>query len=340
MKYISFSTLRSLCRDIVIFLVPTAIALYFLPGILSILSPFIAGVFLYLAANPLKTFLQKQGLHRSLCAFLSLGLICTAVFTLIRIIGGKIFEELVAFTQNPPEIYSAAVEKVTQKFSDFSRSKDAIPGIKEALSEGIGRLVSSVSNFLINFAKGIPSFLIAAFAAVFTAFFLLKDGERIFAFFPKFFGEKFCDGFVKFKNKFLSVASSYLKAQLIIEGIIFLILVTGFLLLKVKYAFMLALITAAVDAVPVFGTGTILIPMGVFNLLSENNALGWGLIALYGITLVTRQLCEPKILGKAFGIHPLAAVFSIYVGMRLFGIAGLIFGPFLAIFLKIFIFSR
>ena len=348
MKFVSFRTLRSMCIDLIIFLVPVSIVVFSLPYILNLLMPFIAGLFLYFLANPLNKFLLRQKLPPTVAAFLSLGIISAIVFFLLRYIGGKIFEELISFTQNPPQFYYSAVNSATQTLTDLmnrthitdiSFSDSVIPGLSDALSGQVAKLIANISEFVINFAKSIPAFLIASFAAVFTTFFLLKENESIFSFFQKFFGEKACTGFIKFKNTFLSVLSSYLRAQLIIGGIIFLILIAGFLFLKVNYAFVLALITSLVDAVPVLGTGTVLIPMSVFYFLTKSTASGWGILILYGITLLARQICEPKILGKTFGIHPLLAIFSIYVGMKIFGVVGLILGPFVAIFIKILLFS-
>ncbi|MBQ2889232.1 MAG: AI-2E family transporter, partial [Clostridia bacterium] len=98
-------------------------------------------------------------------------------------------------------------------------------------------------------------------------------------------------------------------------------------------------VTALVDAVPVFGTGAILIPMAIFNFLAEKTSLAWGILILYGTALLARQLCEPKIVGKKLGIHPLATIFSIYVGMKLFGVLGLVLAPITTVFLKLLFFS-
>lgn len=349
MKNISFRTLRSMCLDAIIFFIPVAVGLFFLPRILSVLSPFILGVLLYFMTNPLNKFLQKNRLSPSVSAFLSLGIISAAVFFALRYAGGKILSELSAFTQNPPEIYYSAVNNATEKFTaiinkvrsdDISFSESLLPDLSSLISGWLSKLISYVSQFVIDFVKAVPSFLLSSFAAVFTAFFLLKDEEKISALSLKFFGSKVCDSFIRFKNTFLKTASSYLKAQFILMGIIFAILLAGFMILKVRYVFVLAIITALVDAVPILGTGTVLIPMSVFGFLSGNTSLGWGVLILYGITLLARQLCEPKILGKTFGIHPLIALFSIFAGMKLFGIAGLVFGPFFAIFIKILIFPQ
>ena len=140
--------------------------------------------------------------------------------------------------------------------------------------------------------------------------------------------------FGEIKNSFLSVTLSYLKAQLIIETIIFAVLFAGFFYLGVRYSLLLAFFAALVDAVPILGTGTVLVPMALFNFLTNNMSLGWGLLILYGVAILTRQLCEPKIIGNKLGIHPLLTIFALYSGMKLFGITGLILGPIAAIFIK------
>lgn len=349
MKLVSFRTLRSMCLDLIIFLIPLSLIFLAFPYVISVFAPFIVGGILYLTANPLNKFFLKNKLPKSLCAFLSLGIISLGVFFFLRIIGGKILQELSSFASSPPRIYTDAINDFSEKISHFIKKSgfggtaffDSLAsGASSALSDLFSNTVASVSNFLINFAKSIPSILIASFAAVFTTFFLLREGDSFFPLLRKFFGEKTCDGFMKFKKTFVGVAASYIKAQLIIEGIIFLVLLIGFYILKVNYSFILALFTAIVDAVPVLGTGTVLLPIAVFNFFTGKSALGWGLLLLYGVTLLTRQLCEPKILGKSLGIHPLLTVFSLYAGMKLFGILGLIFGPFFAIFLKFLIFPE
>lgn len=349
MKLISFRTLRSMCLDLVIFLIPLSLLFFSLPYILKLLAPFIAGVFLYFAANPLNKILKTREIPRSFCALISLFTITLAVLVIFRFVGEKIFMELYSLTENPPKIYTSAIDgavrgikTVANKFNiqDVSLLESFLPGFSSAIQEQITSIVSGISLFLIDFAKGIPSLFIAAFASVFTAFFLLRDSEKIIDFSCRFFGEKFCRGCFRLKDTFFSVAASYLKAQLILVGIVFAVLLSGFLLLKVKYAFLLAILTALVDAVPVFGTGTILLPMSIFNFLTGNTPLGWGILILYGVTLLVRQFCEPKILGKSLGIHPLLTVFSLYVGMKLFGIPGLVLGPFFAIFAKILIFPQ
>ena len=94
MKLVSFRTLRSMCLDLIIFLIPLSLIFLAFPYVISVFAPFIVGGILYLTANPLNKFFLKNKLPKSLCAFLSLGIISLGVFFFLRIIGGKILQEL------------------------------------------------------------------------------------------------------------------------------------------------------------------------------------------------------------------------------------------------------
>lgn len=336
MKFISLKTLRSLCIDLIIFLIPITVLWNALPFILRILAPFIAGYFLFLAANPLNKRLKKV-IPDGICAFISLFLISAVVFFILRALILHLAAEITKFTQNSNMLYSGAIPFIEGKMTALSRGKEAgelFSSLIEAFSTQITEALTSLSAALLGFAKNIPSMLISVFASILTAFFLLKDDSFIRLSLLKFFGEKMCLRFSAIRNSFLDVTVSYIKAQLIVGSIIFAVLLAGFYYLKIDYAVLLAFFTAVIDAVPILGTGTVLIPLSLINFFSGNITSGWGLLILYGLAILTRQLCEPKIIGNKLGIHPLLTVFALYTGMKLFGFLGLILGPISAIFIK------
>ena len=353
LKLISLKLLRSLCVDFIIFLIPLSLILLSVPYVLKLLWPFIAAFFLYLAANPLNKALSRRKIPSSVSSFLSLFLISFVIFLVIRFLSVKLWAELRSLSENSSAIYnsyassvSRASQRLFTRAQDFSFSlqggqnaSKVLYSFSEALQKQLGKMLSDLGIGVLSAAKNIPAILLGVFTTVFTTFFLLKEGDSIFNLIRNFFGEKVCNLFLKAKNTFFNAAAAFIKAQLIIEGIIFIILLCGFLMLKINYSFTLAFITALVDAVPVFGTGAILIPMALFNFLAGKTSLAWGILILYGTALLARQLCEPKIVGKKLGIHPLVTIFSIYVGMKLFGVLGLVLAPITTVFLKILFFS-
>lgn len=338
---IPFKTLRSLCIDLIIFSIPIALLWVALPHIISILAPFIAGYVLYLAANPLNKRLKRR-LPGGLCAFISLSLISIAVFFVLRGLCLHLFSEIASLTESD-SLYSETIPFISKKMASMTSNEgvgQVFSSLFDAFRTQILNILSRLSVSLLSFAKNIPSMLIAVFASVFTAFFLLKDDSFFRSSFLKFFGEKTCFRLAEIKSSFSDVTFSYLKAQLIIESIIFAVLFIGFLYLGINYALIIAFFTAIIDAIPILGTGTVLVPMSIFYFVSGNTAFGWGLLVLYGAAILARQLIEPKIVGNKLGIHPLLTIFSIYSGLKLFGVAGLIFGPITAILIKNLVSAR
>ena len=108
----------------------------------------------------------------------------------------------------------------------------------------------------------------------------------------------------------------------------------GFSILGVEYSLLLAVITAIIDVLPILGTGTVLIPWGIISLFQGNFVLGIGILVLYGVITLVRQIIEPKIVGDYIGLYPLVSLICMYVGLRLFGIVGLFLLPISVIMLK------
>ena len=110
----------------------------------------------------------------------------------------------------------------------------------------------------------------------------------------------------------------------------FALLFPGFCILRVRYAFLLAVVIAFVDMLPVLGVGTVLIPWSTVVLLQKNYYLGFGLLILYAAVLILRQILEPRLVGHSLGISPILTLFSTYAGWKLLGFWGMILGPVLA----------
>ena len=131
---------------------------------------------------------------------------------------------------------------------------------------------------------------------------------------------------------------SALKGWMLAQGTLMLItfgeLAAGFLLLGVELAILLAALVALVDALPVFGTGTVLLPWAAVELLSGRLWLGLGLLVLYGVVTLVRSLLEPKLTGARAGLPPLAALLAMYVGFQALGVAGMVLSPLCAVLLK------
>lgn len=123
----------------------------------------------------------------------------------------------------------------------------------------------------------------------------------------------------------------YLKSQLILMGIAFLILSAGLMFLKVPYFILIAIAISIIDVLPVIGSGIIIVPWSIISFILGNSYLGKGLAVIYIILIITRQVLEPKILGKEIGVRPLYTFLATILGSIILGPVGLILGPLIAV---------
>jgi sporulation integral membrane protein YtvI len=140
----------------------------------------------------------------------------------------------------------------------------------------------------------------------------------------------------KWRNSYLPILRrvrgtlwGWLKAQLTLSGLCFFLVCTGLLILGVDYAPVWALVIALVDAIPVLGTGTILIPWALAGLLQGNHVFSLGLLGIYLCAMLSRTVLEPRLVGKHLGIDPLMTLIALYIGYRIWGFGGMLLSPLL-----------
>ena len=135
------------------------------------------------------------------------------------------------------------------------------------------------------------------------------------------------DALKRMKN----AVGGWLTAQLKLMGVTFTILTLGFVVLRIAYAPLWALVVALVDALPVLGTGTVLVPWAVICFLQGEGARAIGLLGVYAVVTLSRSMLEPKLVGRHLGLDPLVTLMALYVGYKLWGVGGMIFAPLLAV---------
>ena len=136
-----------------------------------------------------------------------------------------------------------------------------------------------------------------------------------------------------------TVLGSYIKAQIILMTICFFELLVSFNLLfflkfNVSYPLLISIIICLIDALPILGAGTILIPWAGISFILGDIKLGMALIIIYLLVLSVRQMLEPKLISQNIGVHPLVTLISMYSGFKFFGVMGFLIGPVVMIILK------
>ena len=140
-------------------------------------------------------------------------------------------------------------------------------------------------------------------------------------------------------KEIISSLGNYLKAEIILIGIDFIIILIGLVIMdllnyNIKYPLLVALGIGFIDALPLVGSGVVIVPWAVISALNGNIKLAIGLIILLAIIIVVRQFLEPKVVSSQIGIHPIITLIAMYTGYKFIGILGMLIGPILLIILK------
>ncbi len=195
----------------------------------------------------------------------------------------------------------------------------------EALIEAAKRLATSVSDALITLVSSLPTVLLTTTVTLLATYYLSlqKNRDELMSLLPTGAQIKLRELGARIGTALRGWARAYLLILLITAAELYL----GLSLLGVDYAFLAALGVALVDILPILGTGTVLIPWSIIGFIEGDKRLGFGLLALYAVISLVRQLIEPKLVGKSLGLPPLISLIGIYLGFRLFGFIGMLTAP-------------
>ncbi len=196
--------------------------------------------------------------------------------------------------------------------------------IGENMRKEIGNIFSHLATEI---AKNTPQFLFSSIVALVAGCYISKDFRNLLKFIRSLCGKKIYGNAIKIKGILCNSVLKILKGYLILSFITFLELCLGFWIMRIKYAPILALIISLIDLFPILGTGTILIPWSIIELLTGNQKSGFLLIFIYLVITLIRNFLEPKIIGKQIGIHPLFTLIAMFVGFKLIGFWGLFLFP-------------
>lgn len=199
-------------------------------------------------------------------------------------------------------------------------------GFGESITGGLVSLMGTAVAFL-------PNALFTTAVVIIATYYFAIDRVKINSFFLSLFPERLRPALKNTRDVLANTVGKYLRAYGLLFFITFGELLLAFVVLGVDYSFILALVIALVDFLPVLGTGTVLIPWGIILLIMGNYGLGAGILVTYVLITVIRQVIEPRIVGKFIGLPPIAALASMYIGLKLLGLWGLFLFPLGAIIL-------
>lgn len=323
--------------NILLAVVVLLLTIWAVPRLLVFFAPFVVGWVIALIASPMVRFLEtklkiRRKASTAFVVIMVIGLVILAGY----LIGSRLIGECRGLVEELPEIWESWQEELAKVGENlngvYKRLPKDIQTALDTIGERAGKFaldfVSNASTPTItavgNFAKQLPSIIVGIVMCLLSAYFFVADREMLNAWCRKCLPDSIQRGYVILKNSLIKAVGGYLKAQLKIEVWMYLILVIGLAILGVDYVLPIALGIAFLDLLPVFGTGTIMVPWAIIKFLSGNYKMTIGLLIIWGGGQLLRQIIQPKIMGDSIGMPPIPTLFLLYVGYKMGSVWGLI----------------
>ena len=312
--------------------------------LLPVGMPFLLGTMVALAAEPGVRFLvQKMNIRRGMASFVVISMGFAMFFVMIWVLGAFLYRELTLVAAGLPGVFRGVSEGVEHiRTWAVELAARAPEGLRSPLSRFVGDLFAGSSVFLEKAASavftmagsvmgGLPGGAMLVGTAVISSFMISAQLPSLRRKIRRRINKERLQNWLMAFSRVKGVVLAWLKAQLKLSGVTFCIVGLGFLILRVKSPLFGAAVVALVDAVPLLGTGTILIPWAVLSLLRGEGIRAVGLMGLYVTAMLVRSALEPKLLGRHLGINPLLTLAAIYAGYRIWGVGGMILAPILTV---------
>lgn len=314
---------------------------YGAPPLLGLLMPFVLALVLTWILNPAIVKVQRRfGGSRKALSLVLLILIFTIVGGVLAALVYSIVSEVASLVMNWPSIWADSLQPAIVGLEDFLSGLFA--GLPDQVSQGataaldklvawlnemIPSMLSHVGSAAGSFAFSIPSFAVALVIFVMATYFIASDYPRLRLMVTDRLSPSVRDFFGSVKRTAVAAFGGYVKAQLILSVVIFFILLVGFVVINQPYSVLLAFLLAVLDFIPIVGSGTVMVPWAVADLFLGEYRHAVELMVIWGIIALFRRGAEPKVVGDQTGLSPILSLISIYVGMKIAGVAGMILGP-------------
>ena len=323
--------------NLAIILVLILLLVFVVPKIVIYFMPFVLGWIIALIAGPPVHFFEKtlKIKRKAGSAFVIISVI-TLVILGGYVIGARLMEQAVNLVAELPQMW----EGMQQDFARMGRGlegamrflpKDiraAVAGFTDNIGVYLGELVghfgSPTLEALSRFAMNIPSIIIGIIMCLLSAYFFVAEREYLSVTVKGCIPEAVIYHWNLMSRSFKRAVGGYFKAQFKIEIWMYLLLVIGLWVLKVNYAFLIALGIAFLDFLPIFGTGTVLMPWAVIKILSADYKMAVGLMIIWCGGQLARQIIQPKIVGDSIGVPPIPTIFLLFIGYKAAGVFGMI----------------
>ena len=316
---------------------------YLLPWIAPLLLAFLLAVIIEPAVRFLETRVRiPRPLGAAICGLALIGILIVLLFQLCS---GAISQIRTLFDQMPRLFQTIQLQFNTLEArivaylnaADSSLS-EYFAASMEAVYDQLTTLPAKLSERLVSFLSSVagkaPSILLFSVTSGIGMYFISAAYPAILRFFRLQIPETWRSHVSTAYKDLRHTVSRWLRAQLIMSVITFATLWLGFLLLHLDLAILIALIIALIDALPILGSGIVLLPWAIISALTGDYGLCVGLFCTYGAVTLLHNCLQAKLVGDQLGLHPLVSLAAIYVGWCIAGVWGVLLAPIVAITIK------
>lgn len=300
--------------------------------------PFLIAYLISLIVDPvIKWINKKTNLSRKTSSIIILATLFLFLIGIIILGGVKLISETTNLLGGLNSYLDKAMKlmnEITNSINiyNLNLSEEVIKVFETSTTDFINSIVNYIQNFLTKFIKyitSLPNILINIIITILATYFITSDKFYILDRMEHHLSKKMVGKIMVHVKQITSSLGKYLKAEITLSAITFVVVLTGlniFYLLgmEVEYPILIALLIGFVDALPILGAGSIMIPWSIILFLNKNNSLAFSILGLYIFTLIEKQFLEPKLVSNNIGIHPIFTLIAMYTCFRLIGVIGLL----------------
>ncbi len=304
--------------------------------------PFILAFLLALLIEPAIGFMERRlKMKRGIATLVSMLLVLGSLAMVLVYLVSRLINELISIYKiislRSGDLSQLFIESLKQAELFYLRLnlptelENSLQSNLYKLMSGVQDLLNSVVNILISLVANVPGYFIFLLIAIIATYFIACERPEIRDWFLRSLPESWEGKTRTVAGDMVTAFLGFVKALLILVSITGIQTIVGLKILGVEYALTIGILVGFLDILPVLGPGTIFIPWIVISFIMGQNGFAIGLLVLYVFIVTVRYILEPRIIGDNVGLHPLATLISLYVGLKVAGVVGMILGPILVI---------
>ena len=331
---------RMALRLVLLVCVLTAV-IYWIPFLWKILGPFLVALVIAAALQPAVRLMQRIRIKRGISALILLLVVYAVLGLLIYWFSSFVVTQAINALQNAPqwieginELYGRFREHITallEDTKDVQRLDDVMNRVYQQLTSWATDTAGSLVGQTVNFAVSVPNILIFANFLILGSFFLTRD-------YPLGGRKKAADGrlsqIMQMQRSAAEAVAGYLRMQVIYTLFVLAVSAIGFTVFGVPYGFLLSCLAGLLEFLPLFGNGTLYVPMIILCFLLGQYRIGFVTLGVHMILYLTRKVTEPRMMNRQMGLNPVLSLLSMYIGLQTYGVVGLTLAPILMVVLQ------